>query len=81
VIVPIRLVPVELAATLKATVPLPLPLAPLVIVIQGVVVLAVQAQPVATVTATVEDPAPDATVWLLGFSEAAQEPACVTEND
>ena len=41
-----------LAATASATVPLPLPLAPLVTVIHDVVLDAVQAQPAGLVTAT-----------------------------
>jgi len=81
VIVPLRLVVFGLAAKSKPTVPLPLPLAPLVIVIHDVAVLAVHAQPVATVTPTVADPASDATDWLDGFSVAIHEPACETEND
>jgi hypothetical protein len=58
---------------------LPLPLAPLVIVIQDVVVVAVQAQPVVAVTATVPV-APAATTFVdAGAMVGAQgSPACVT---
>ena len=51
VIVPVRAAPV-LAATVKATVPLPLPLAPLVTVSHDAVLAAVHAQPVGLVTDT-----------------------------
>ena len=50
--VPVRAVVAGLAVALKATVPLPLPLAPDVIVNQDVVVEAVQAQLEAAVTPT-----------------------------
>ena len=52
VAVPVRGVVTVLAATARATVPLPLPLAPLVTVIHDAVLAAVQAQPVWLVTAT-----------------------------
>jgi hypothetical protein len=52
VAVPMREVVRVFAATVSATVPLPLPLAPLVTVIQGVLLAAVQAQPARLVTAT-----------------------------
>ena len=52
VAVPVRGVATVLAATVRATVPLPLPLAPLVTVIHDAVLAAVQAQPVGLVTAT-----------------------------
>jgi hypothetical protein len=56
-----------LAATLKPTDPLPVPLAPAVIVIHGVVVVAVQAQLAGVVTATgVPAPAVAGTDWLVG---------------
>jgi hypothetical protein len=50
VMVLVRAAPL-LAATLKLTAPLPLPAAPLVTVIQGALLTAVQAQPVPAVTA------------------------------
>ena len=46
VAVPVRGVVTVLAATVRATVPLPLPLAPLVTVIHDAVLAAVHAQPV-----------------------------------
>ena len=54
--VPVRAAPV-LAATLNATVPGPLPLAPLVTVIQVVLLTPVHAHPVAAVTADAARPA------------------------
>ena len=64
------------AATVNATDPLPLPLAPLVIVIQGVAVVAVHAHPVALVTLT-DVAGPPAAVgdWLVGLIVTAQPPA------
>lgn len=56
------------AATLYATVPLPVPLAPDVTVIQSAVLLAVHAQPLAVDTATVPVPDPN-TETLLGLIE------------
>ena len=47
------------AVTLYATVPLPVPLAPDVTVIQSALLLAVQAQPLVVDTATVPVPVPD----------------------
>ena len=47
------------AATLYPTVPLPVPLAPEVTVIQSALLFAVQAQPLAVDTATVPVPDPD----------------------
>ena len=52
VMVPVRAAPV-FAATLNATVPLPLPLAPAVTVIHAALPLAVQLHPSPAVTATV----------------------------
>ncbi len=52
VAVPVRALVAVLAATASATVPLPLPLAPLVTVIHDAVLVAVHAQPVWLVTAT-----------------------------
>ena len=58
-IVPVRCVVAELAATLKLTVPLPDPLAVPVTVIQLTLLVAVQAQPLPAVTENDPD-APDA---------------------
>jgi hypothetical protein len=52
--VPVRDEVDVLAATVNATVPLPLPEAPLVTVIHAALLVAVQAQPLVVVTATVE---------------------------
>ena len=73
--VPVRAGPV-LAATVNATVPFPLPLAPLVIAIHGVEVVAVHPQPDAPVTLT-DVPAPPAadSDWLVGLIVTAHPPA------
>jgi hypothetical protein len=64
VIVPLRAAPV-FAATLNDTLPLPLPLAPLVIVIHVTLATAVHAQVLLdAVTVTVLAPPAAATVWL-----------------
>jgi hypothetical protein len=70
-----------LAAIVKLTVPLPLPLAPAVIVSHEALLVAVHAQPAGAVTAT-GVPAPPAApaVWLLDAIENAQLPACDTVN-
>src|SRR3954465_12280702 len=65
VAVPVRGVVAVLAATLIATVPLPLPLAPLVTVSHGAAVAAVQAQPAELVTATLAE-SPAASALKLG---------------
>jgi hypothetical protein len=77
--VPVRAGPV-LAATVKSTVPLPLPLAPAAIVIHVSVVVAVHAQPLAEVTATLPAPPLNPNVWLVGLSDARHDPACETVN-
>jgi hypothetical protein len=56
------------SVTLYATVPLPVPLAPDVTVIQSTLLLAVHAQPLAVDTATVPLPAPDIET-LVGLIE------------
>jgi hypothetical protein len=64
--VPVRSPPV-FAATLNVTVPLPLPLEPVVTVIQLALLTAVQAQPDCVVTATGPPVPPEAlNVWLVG---------------
>jgi hypothetical protein len=69
VIVPVRELVVPFVAALKATVPFPEPLAPLVTVIQLAPLLAVHVHP--AIAATENDPAPPAaaTDWLVGDSE------------
>jgi hypothetical protein len=68
------------AVVVKFTVPLPLPDAPDVIVIHGVVVVAVHAQPDAIVTATGVPAPPPATMFsLAGRMDDAQVPASVID--
>jgi hypothetical protein len=70
-----------LAATVKATLPLPDPLAPEVMVIQLSLLAAVQAQPVPAVTATAVPAPPLLPIdWLVGLIDAAHPPPCVTVN-
>ena len=66
VTVPLRVDVVEFAATLYATEPLPVPLAPLVTVIHATLLVAVHAQPVSDVIATEPVPPCDGTDWLVG---------------
>lgn len=68
VTVPVRFVP-EAAATLITTLPLPVPLAPDVIVMNEAVVAAVHAQPLCVVTVTVEAPPAAPTLTDVGVSE------------
>jgi hypothetical protein len=65
-IVPVRVEEAALASAVKATLPLPVPLAPLVIEIQVALVVAAHAQLDEVVTAMVLLPPPDAIVVLLG---------------
>ena len=77
VIVPDRGAPVW-AAAVNDTVPLPVPLFPPVTVIQSALLAAVHAQDAEVVTATVPEPPAPGTSALVGDSEYAQPPACVT---
>ena len=70
--VPVRAVPVVLAATLNVTEPMPDPLAPAVTVIQDVVVVAVQEQDVPEVTLSVRLVASASTSKLVGVTVAEQ---------
>ncbi len=72
VTVPVRAVPVVLAATLNVTEPMPDPLAPAVTVIQDVVVVAVQEQDVPEVTLRVRLLASASTAKLVGVRVAEQ---------
>ena len=72
--VPVRAVPVVLAATLNVTEPMPDPLAPAVTVIQDVVVVAVQAQDVPDVTLSVRLLASASTAKLVGVTVPVQPP-------
>jgi hypothetical protein len=79
VIVPVRAAP-EFAATLKPTVPLPDPFAPLVTVIQVAPLAAVHGQPAVAVTVTEPVPPPAATVWLVGEIVGVVHPDDWNEN-
>jgi hypothetical protein len=74
VIVPLREGPL-LAATVYWTVPLPLPLAPVVIVIQASLLVAVQAQPLVTITLTEFVPPDEMKFCMVGVSETVQSEA------
>jgi hypothetical protein len=67
--VPVRCVVVGLADALNATVPVPLPLAPLVTVNHDVSLLTpVHAHPASVVTVVDPVPPPATTVWVVGSS-------------
>jgi len=70
--VPVREVVPVFAATLYVTVPLPVPLAPAVTVIQDALLVAVHAQPAVAVTVTVADPPLAAGLADVGDAEYAQ---------
>ena len=70
--VPVRAVPVVLAAMLNVTEPMPDPLAPAVTVIHGVAVVAVQEHDVPDVTLSVRLVASESTVKLTGVTVAEQ---------
>ena len=77
---PLRAVPFGFAAALNATVPVPLPLAPLVTVSHDVLLLTpVHAQPASVVTVAEPVPPATATDWLVGLIEYVHAaPAWVT---
>jgi len=79
--VPVRSGP-ALAATLNSTPPLPVPLAPAVIVSQAAWLVAVQSQPAGAVTAIggVEGPPLAGTVRVAGLIDTPQPLCCVTVN-
>jgi hypothetical protein len=84
VAVPVRALP-EFAATLKVTVPFPLPLAPAATVTQAALLVAVHVHPAAVDTATLIPVAPAAaTDWLVGLIDTVQvvpaDPAWLTVN-
>jgi hypothetical protein len=64
--VPVRVAGVTFADALKVTDPLPAPVAPLVTVIHGAVLVALQPQPAGAVTVTPTEPPPPATVCEVG---------------
>ena len=72
--------PPVVAAAVYWTVPLPLPLAPDVIVIHGALLVAVHAQPAAAVTATLPVPPAGATLALVGAIENEQPLSWLTVN-
>jgi hypothetical protein len=77
--VPVRLEATVFAVTLKPTVPLPEPLAPLVTVIQDALLPALQEQPVATVTPLLPVPPAAVNDWVVGEMDGLQPAAnCVT---
>jgi hypothetical protein len=80
--VPVRGPALPLMAAANATVPLPLPLAPLVTVSQDVLLLtAVHAHPDAAITLVEPVPPSARTDWLTGETEYVHgAPACVTLN-
>jgi hypothetical protein len=80
VTVPVRGLVLVLTATEYPTLPLPLPEAPEVMVIQDALLVAVHAQPVIPVTATEPVAAAAETVVAPGEMENVQPPACVTVN-
>jgi hypothetical protein len=79
--VPVRDAVVVFAATPNVTEPLPVPLAPALMVIQAALLVAVHAQPVAAVTTTVPAPAAAVTVADAGEIVGVQGAAAwVTVN-
>jgi hypothetical protein len=77
-IVPVLEPPPESLSTSKSTVPLPVPVAPFLIVIHVSWVVAVHVQPAAIETVTFPLPSPSSKDLLVGSSVAAHAPACVT---
>jgi hypothetical protein len=79
--VPVRADAVGFAATEKATEPPPVPLDPLVIVIQASLLAASQEHPAPAVTVAVPVPPVATTDWLVGVIEYVHDaPFCVTVN-
>ena len=76
--VPVRGLVELFVATEYATVPLPVPLPPLVTVIQDALLAPVHAQPEVVVTAVVNDPPPAAAGCAFGEIAKLQIPLCVT---
>ena len=68
-----------MAVAANATVPLPFPLAPLLMVSHAALLVAVHVHPVATVTPVVDDPAAEVSVREVGDTPKVQAtPLCVT---
>ena len=79
--VPVRALVFGLADALNATVPVPLPLAPLVTVNHDVLLLTpVHAHPAGAVTAVDPVPPPATTDWLVGAAHRCSAAAWVTVN-
>ena len=79
--VPVRLEATVFAATLKAAVPFPDPVAPLVIVIHAALLVAVHAQPVAALTVLLPVPPAAVNAWPVGAIDGEQDAAAwVTVN-
>src|SRR5581483_545498 len=80
VIVPLRVLVLLFAATMKPTAPLPAPLAPEVMTIQSALLFAAQLQPPCVVTFTLPLPPLAPKFWLVGESVNVQllPPDCVT---
>ena len=77
--VPTRCAVDVFAVALKVTVPFPLPLAPPLIVSQALLLAAVHVQPLAAVTAVVDEPAAEVSVGDVGETPNVQLiPLCVT---
>ena len=69
VMVPVRWLVSVLAATVKLTVSLPVPLTPDVMMIQGALLVAIHVQPPCAVTVTLPVPPLLVTAWLAGAME------------
>ena len=78
--VPTRTSSAVLAATVKSTVPFPIPDAPAVTVIHELLLAAVHAQPAAVVTAVLPVPPAAGSDWLAGEIVYEHAAACVTVN-
>ena len=77
---PVRLLAEVFAVTLKDTEPAPVPVAPLVTVIQLLLLTAVQAHQSAAVTVAVPAPPAEANDWFVGEIDGAHGPSWVTLN-
>ena len=79
--VPVRGLVEVFAATVYATVPFPVPLPPLVTVIQDALLPPVQVQPVVVVTAVVNDPPAAATFCAFGAIAKLQVAAALRDGE
>jgi hypothetical protein len=76
--VPVRALVVVLAATVKPTLPLPVPLLPVWMLIQLALLVAVHAHPLVVVTVVLPVPPVAATLCDVGDKVKPQVPACET---